>query len=83
LLWLALSLFFQVVVDKVLVHRSLSTLEVLAVGLVAIALFETILGILRTYLFPIRPIVSTLNSARGLFGTCWHFRSVISSETGR
>ncbi|HMF66106.1 MAG TPA: type I secretion system permease/ATPase [Phyllobacterium sp.] len=44
-------LFFQVVVDKVLVHRSLSTLEVLAVGLVAIALFETILGILRTYLF--------------------------------
>jgi len=44
-------LFFQVVVDKVLVHRSSSTLEVLAVGLVAIALFETILGILRTYLF--------------------------------
>ena len=44
-------LFFQVVVDKVLVHRSLSTLEVLAVGLVAIALFETTLGILRTYLF--------------------------------
>ena len=32
-------------------HRSLSTLEVLAIGLVAIALFETILGILRTYLF--------------------------------
>ncbi|MCC8936850.1 type I secretion system permease/ATPase [Bradyrhizobium sp. Arg68] len=44
-------LFFQVVVDKVLVHRSLSTLEVLAIGLIAIALFETILGILRTYLF--------------------------------
>jgi subfamily B ATP-binding cassette protein HlyB/CyaB len=44
-------LFFQVVVDKVLVHRSLSTLEVLAAGLVAIALFETTLGVLRTYLF--------------------------------
>jgi subfamily B ATP-binding cassette protein HlyB/CyaB len=44
-------LFFQVVVDKVLVHRSLSTLEVLAVGLVAIAFFETLLGVLRTYLF--------------------------------
>jgi subfamily B ATP-binding cassette protein HlyB/CyaB len=44
-------LFFQVVVDKVLVHRSMSTLEVLAIGLVAIALFETILGVLRTYLF--------------------------------
>ena len=44
-------LFFQVVIDKVLVHRSMSTLDVLAIGLVAIALFETILGTLRTYLF--------------------------------
>jgi subfamily B ATP-binding cassette protein HlyB/CyaB len=44
-------LFFQVVVDKVLVHHSMSTLDVLAVGLIAIALFETILGVLRTYLF--------------------------------
>ena len=44
-------LFFQVVIDKVLVHRSLSTLDVLVIGLVAISLFETILGILRTYLF--------------------------------
>jgi subfamily B ATP-binding cassette protein HlyB/CyaB len=44
-------LFFQVVIDKVLVHRSLSTLDVLVVGLVAISLFETTLGILRTYLF--------------------------------
>ncbi|WGR69669.1 MULTISPECIES: type I secretion system permease/ATPase [unclassified Bradyrhizobium] len=48
---LASPLFFQVVIDKVLVHRSMSTLDVLAVGLVAIALFETILGILRTYVF--------------------------------
>ena len=44
-------LFFQVVIDKVLVNRTLSTLDVLVVGLVTIALFETILGILRTYLF--------------------------------
>jgi subfamily B ATP-binding cassette protein HlyB/CyaB len=44
-------LFFQVVIDKVLVHRSIGTLDVLVVGLLAIALFETILGILRTYLF--------------------------------
>src|SRR5438876_6693642 len=44
-------LFFQVVIDKVLVHRTLSTLDVLVIGLVAIAIFETILGILRTYLF--------------------------------
>jgi len=45
-------LFFQVVIDKVLVHRTLGTLDVLIIGLVAIAIFETILGILRTYLFP-------------------------------
>ncbi len=44
-------LFFQVVIDKVLVNRTLSTLDVLVIGLVAISLFETILGILRTYLF--------------------------------
>jgi subfamily B ATP-binding cassette protein HlyB/CyaB len=48
---LASPLFFQVVVDKVLVHRTLSTLDVLIIGLVAISVFETILGILRTYLF--------------------------------
>ncbi len=44
-------LFFQVVIDKVLVHRSLSTLDVLVIGLVSISVFETVLGILRTYLF--------------------------------
>jgi len=44
-------LFFQVVIDKVLVHRSLSTLDVLIIGLVVISLFETLLGIFRTYLF--------------------------------
>lgn len=44
-------LFFQVVIDKVLVHRSMSTLDVLALGLVAIALFEAVLGAQRTYLF--------------------------------
>jgi ATP-binding cassette, subfamily B, bacterial HlyB/CyaB len=44
-------LFFQVVIDKVLAHRSIDTLDVLVIGLVGIALFETILSILRTYLF--------------------------------
>ena len=44
-------LIFQVVIDKVLVHQSMSTLDVLIVGLLAIAVFETILSILRTYVF--------------------------------
>jgi subfamily B ATP-binding cassette protein HlyB/CyaB len=44
-------LFFQVVIDKVLVHRSISTLDILLIGLVAITVFEGALGILRTYVF--------------------------------
>src|SRR5260221_11941909 len=44
-------LFFQVVVDKVLVHRGVSTLDVLLIGLVAVSVFETVLGALRTYVF--------------------------------
>jgi len=44
-------LFFQVVIDKVLVHRGLSTLEVLALGLGLLSVFDVVLGGLRTYLF--------------------------------
>src|SRR5207344_1276522 len=44
-------LFFQVVIDKVLVHQSMSTLDVLVFGLVAVSIFEGILGGMRTYLF--------------------------------
>jgi subfamily B ATP-binding cassette protein HlyB/CyaB len=51
LLGLVSPLFFQVVIDKVLVHRALSTLDVLVIGLGAISIFETVLGMLRTYLF--------------------------------
>ena len=51
LLGLAAPLFFQVVIDKVLVHRSLSTLDVLVFGLLTMSVFETVLGILRTHLF--------------------------------
>ncbi len=48
---LATPLFFQVVMDKVLVHNGLSTLDVLAVGFFAVVVFETLLSGLRTYLF--------------------------------
>jgi len=44
-------LFFQVVIDKVLVHQALTTLSVLAVGLLSLSFFEVLLGTLRTYLF--------------------------------
>jgi subfamily B ATP-binding cassette protein HlyB/CyaB len=48
---LVTPLFFQVVTDKVLVHRGLTTLDVLVVGLVTVSLFETVLAALRTYVF--------------------------------
>jgi subfamily B ATP-binding cassette protein HlyB/CyaB len=44
-------LFTQVVIDKVLVHKGFTTLHVLAVGMVALAIFDAVLGGLRTYLF--------------------------------
>src|SRR3954469_15406000 len=44
-------LFFQVVVDKVLVHKGLSTLTVIAIGLLGAVLFESALTALRTYVF--------------------------------
>ncbi|MGN7916265.1 type I secretion system permease/ATPase [Lysobacter sp. 22409] len=44
-------LFYQVVMDKVLVHHGLTTLHVIAVGLVSIAIFDVVLSGLRTYVF--------------------------------
>jgi subfamily B ATP-binding cassette protein HlyB/CyaB len=44
-------LFFQVVIDKVLVHRGLTTLDVLVFGLVTVSIFESLLGAMRTYVF--------------------------------
>ncbi|UIJ82068.1 type I secretion system permease/ATPase [Rhizobium leguminosarum] len=44
-------LFFQVVIDKVLVHRGLTTLDVLIIGLVTVSIFESLLTALRTYAF--------------------------------
>ena len=44
-------LITQSVIDKVLVHNSLSTLDVLAIGLLLIAIFETVLSVARNYIF--------------------------------
>lgn len=44
-------LITQSVIDKVLVHNSLSTLDVLAIGLLLITIFETMLSVARNYIF--------------------------------
>ncbi|WP_257280586.1 type I secretion system permease/ATPase [Endozoicomonas sp. ISHI1] len=42
---------FQVVMDTVLVHQAISTLNVIAIALLVMSLFEVTLGTLRMYLF--------------------------------
>lgn len=48
---LVTPLFFQVVMDKVLVHQAMTTLNVIAVGLISMAVFEVVMTCLRTYVF--------------------------------
>jgi subfamily B ATP-binding cassette protein HlyB/CyaB len=48
---LVTPLFFQVVMDKVLVHHAMTTLSVITIGLVMITLFNVALSGLRTYVF--------------------------------
>lgn len=46
---LVTPLFFQIVIDKVLVHKGLATLVVVVIGLVGIGVFDVVLQYLRTY----------------------------------
>ena len=49
LLGLVIPLFFQLVVDKVLVHESRNTLQVLGIAVMAMLLFNAILEYTRSY----------------------------------
>jgi subfamily B ATP-binding cassette protein HlyB/CyaB len=51
LIALGTPIFFQVIMDKVLVNHAVSTLDVMTVGLLGVLLFEAALGGIRTYLF--------------------------------
>lgn len=46
---LVTPIFFQLVIDKVLVHQGLTTLHVLLIGLAVVSIFEVVLSALRTY----------------------------------
>ncbi len=48
---LVTPLFTQVILDKVIVHRSMTTLDVLAVAFLGVTLFELLLNISRNYIF--------------------------------
>jgi subfamily B ATP-binding cassette protein HlyB/CyaB len=49
ILALITPIFFQVVVDKVLVHQSWRTLDVLVFGLIVVGLFDSAITMLRSY----------------------------------
>lgn len=51
ILGLTSPIITQVIIDKVMVQESLPTLDVMAVALIAAAIFEAILGILRMFIF--------------------------------
>lgn len=48
---LVTPLFTQVILDKVLVHRTIATLDVLAVAFIVVAIFELLLNLSRNYIF--------------------------------
>jgi ATP-binding cassette, subfamily B, bacterial HlyB/CyaB len=51
LMGLVTPVFFQLVIDKVLTHQSVTTLQVLAFGLAVVLIWETMLSGLRQWLF--------------------------------
>lgn len=51
LIALVAPLFSQVVIDKVLVHRGLTTLEVICIGLLGVNIADALLNWLRSYTF--------------------------------
>ena len=48
---LVTPLFTQVILDKVLVHHSLSTLDVLGIAFVVVTVFDFLLNLMRNYVF--------------------------------
>lgn len=48
---LVTPLFNQVILDKVLVHQTISTLNVIAVAFIAVIIFEFLLNLVRNYIF--------------------------------
>jgi ATP-binding cassette subfamily B protein len=50
-LGLGTPIITQVIIDKVMVQQSIPTLNVMAVALLGIAIFEAVLGILRLFIF--------------------------------
>jgi ATP-binding cassette subfamily B protein len=68
LLALASPMFFQIVIDKVLVHQSTSTLWVLSAGVVIALVFDSIFGYLRQLLLLVATNKIDMKITRRVFG---------------
>lgn len=64
---LATPLFFQIVIDKVLVHRTVTTLHVLGIGMVAAICFDCLITYIRNYLLLDSTSVIDVRLAFGTF----------------
>jgi ATP-binding cassette subfamily B protein len=51
LMGLAMPIFTQVIIDKVMVQESIATLDVIGIAMLSVAIFEAVLGILRMFIF--------------------------------
>lgn len=56
--------FFQIIIDKVLIHSGTSTLDILVIGMLFVYIFQTLITYLRGYLF-----VHTANKIDVILGT--------------
>ena len=56
--------FFQIIIDRVLIHRGTSTLDILVIGMLFVYIFQTLITYLRGYLF-----VHTANKIDVILGT--------------
>ncbi len=57
--------------DKVLVHRSFSTLDVIAIAFVTVTVFDVVLGGLRTYIFSHTTSRIDVELVPSYLGICW------------
>lgn len=65
---LAVPLFFQIIVDKVLVHQSFQTLNVLVVAVVVVLVFQGVFNFLRDYLLAFATSKIDMRTATRTFG---------------
>lgn len=68
LLALASPMFFQIVIDKVLVHQSTSTLWVLGIGVVIALIFDSVFSYLRQLLLLVATNKIDMKITRRVFG---------------